>query len=118
MNLDRIVPNTAIDLLTNYSVCLNASGKQLVKISAENAGIFNLPQELEGNLFCDEPVSVFKIGDDVDAFTIYFVAAYDYKGFFKGETEITSDSTVDRDGRTLYKAVLANEQLSIEKVGL
>ena len=118
VNSNRIVPNTAIDLLTNYSVILNASGKELVKVSADSPGEFKIGELLAGNLFFDEPVKSVSFAADTANVTMYFVAAYDFEGFKEGDSDIAVEGNIDPDGRTLYKAVISNGTAQITAVGL
>lgn len=117
VNDKRIVSITAIDLLTNYSVILNAAGKSLVKLEAENTGEFTVADGT-GDLFANEPVKTLDVADGVTAATVYFVPAFDFAGFTKNgeEQEITGD--IDPDGRTLYKLTVTASAFTVEAVGL
>lgn len=123
INTNRIVPITATDLITNYGVILAAaaaaaSGTAPTKLSAGNAaGIFSQSTN-SASVLCDEPVKTLTFGASVTAATVYFVPAYDYKGFDKTGATLTVTGTVDADGSTLYKATLSTNALTIAKIGL
>ena len=123
INTKRIVSITATDLITNYGVILAAaaaaaSGTAPTKLSVGNtAGIFTQSAN-SASVLCDEPVKTLTFGSSVTAATVYFVPAYDYKGFDKTGATLTVSGDVDADGNTLYKATLSTNALTITKVGI
>lgn len=122
INNDRIVPITAIDLISNYGLILAAaaaaaSGTAPTKINAaDTAGDFSQTTN-SATVIASEPVKSFNFGSSVTAATVYFVPAYDYTGFTKTSATLTVSGTVVADGRTLYKATLSSNALTIAKVG-
>ena len=124
INTDRIVPVTATDLITLYGLILKqdtTNNSSLAALSALNVeGDFQIKSG-SAPLLASQPAKSIDIdatASSVTAATIYFVPAYDYKGFTIDGTAITPTGTVIADGRTLYKAVLATGAVTITKVGL
>ena len=121
INTERIVPVTAIDLMSLYGVILkqNSNNSSLAKLTAINPGEFQVKTN-SAVLIANEPVKILDFdstASSVSAGTVYFVPAYDYAGFSIDGTRVTPTGSVDPDGRTLYKAVLATGAITITKVG-
>ena len=123
INSDRIVPVSAIDLITLYGLILKQDTTNNSTLAALNAldveGDFEITSG-SAPLLASQPVKSIDIdatASSVTAATIYFVPAYDYKGFTIDGSAITPTGTVDADGRTLYKAVLATGAVTITKAG-
>lgn len=121
INTERIVPVQAISLLDNYAVILcaaaaAASGTAPEKLSASEPGIF-APAANSKTYLADEPVKKLTFGGSVTAETVYFVPALDFEGFAKTGAAITESGTVDKDGHTLYKAVLSSGAVTYTKIG-
>lgn len=119
INTDRIVPITAVDLITMYGLILKlaASTAPTALAAIDTAGDFTVSTN-SATLLANEPVKSLNFGSDVTAGTVYFVAAYDYTGFsINGTATTTAGATVAPDGRTLYSATLANGTVTIAKVG-
>ena len=126
INSDRIVPITAVDLISMYGLILkqdttNNSG--LVKLAAiDTEGDFVVTSG-SYPMIANEPVKSCDIdatASSVSACTVYFVPAYDYEGFTvdgAAATIANNGVVVDGDGRTLYKAALATGTITITKVG-
>ena len=123
INSDRIVPVTATDLITLYGLILKQDTTNNSTLAALN------PLDVEGDfkitsgsapLLACQPVKSIDIdatASSVTSATIYFVPAYDYKGFTIDGVAITPTGTVVADGNTLYKAVLATGAVTITKAG-
>lgn len=123
INSDRMVPVTATDLISLYGLILKQDTTNNSTLAALN------PLDVEGNfkvtsgsapLLASQPVKSIDIdatASSVTAATIYFVPAYDYKGFTIDGVAITPTGTVTADGSTLYKAVLATGAVTITKAG-
>ena len=127
INSDRIVPVTATDLITLYGLILKQDTTNNSTLAALN------PLDIEGDfkvtsgsapllapLLASQPVKSIDIdatASSVSSATIYFVPAYDYKGFTIDGVAITPTGTVTADGSTLYKAVLAAGAVTITKAG-
>lgn len=123
INSDRIVPVSAIDLITLYGLILKQDTTNNSSLAALNAldveGDFKITSG-SAPLLASQPAKSIDIdatASSVSAATIYFVPAYDYKGFTIDGSAITPTGTVDADGRTLYKAVLATGAVTITKAG-
>lgn len=117
INSDRIVPITKTDLLTLLGTVLKIAS---VSVTALNAN------DVEGNfeqdtnsatVICSEPVKSFNFGSSVTAGTVYFIPAYDYKGFTKTGATLTETGDVDPDGVTLYTATISTNAVTYAKVG-
>ena len=117
INTDRIVPVTATDLLTLYGTVLKIANVSISAVDAAHPGVFELTSG-SGNLLASEPVKSLDFGNDVSSAVVYFIPAYDYKGFSVAGTAVTtSGADVDPDGRTLYTATLSGGNVTIAKVG-
>ena len=122
INTDRIVPVTAVDLISLYGLILkqDSNNSGLVALDATNPGEFTVASSAGSLLIADEPIASLNFASGVTAGTVYFVPAYDYSGFsINGVAEEPADGSdaVVADGRTLYKAVLATGAVTITKVG-
>ena len=123
INSDRIVPVTATDLITLYGLILKQDTTNNSTLAALNAlnveGDFKVTSG-SAPLLASQPAKSIDIdatASSVSAATIYFVPAYDYKGFTIDGVAITPTGTVTADGSTLYKAVLATGAVTITKAG-
>lgn len=122
INTDRIVPVQATDLISLYGLILlqDSNNSGLTALDASNIGEFQITSG-SAPLIADEPAKVIDIdatASSVSACTVYFVPAYDYKGFtVDGSAVATAGATVNADGRTLYKATLSSSTITIAKVG-
>lgn len=119
INNDRIVPITAVDLLTMYGLILKlATNTAPTALDAtDTAGDFSQTTN-SATVICSEPVKSFNFGSSVTAGTVYFVPGYDYTGFTKtGATLTIAGATVEADGRTLYSATLSSGTLTFAKLG-
>ena len=121
INTDRIVPVTATDLITLYGLILKqaSANSSLAKLEADGIGEFQVKSG-SAPLLAAEPVKKIDIDateSSVSAATIYFVPAFDYKGFSIDGTAVTPTGDVVADGRTLYKATLASGAVTIVKAG-
>ena len=120
INNDRIVPVTATDLISLYSVALaqNSNNSGMVKATATNPGIFAVTT---GSIvLADEPVKALDLAAAISAIVVYFVPAFDYKGFTQNGTAVTvadGSAEVVPDGRSLYSATLATGEVTFAKVG-
>ena len=121
INADRIVPVTAIDLISLYGLVLkqDSNNSALAKLDAEEIGTFKVTTN-SAVLLASEPaveIDFDTTASSVSAGTVYFVPAYDYKGFTIDGAAVTPTGDVIADGRTLYKAVLATGAITITKCG-
>lgn len=116
INSDRIVPVTKIDLLSLYGLIIKARGTSVNAINANDVD-GNFTQTANGTTFASQPVKSFDFGSSVTSATVYFVPAYDFKGFTKNGAAITETGTVDKDSATLYVATLASGAVTYTKAG-
>lgn len=122
INTDRIIPVSAIDLLSLYGLILkqDSNNSSLAKLAAlDTDGAFQITSG-SAPLIANEPVKTCDIDattSSVSACTLYFVPAYDYTGFTIDGAAVTPTGSVEADGRTLYKAVLSSGAITISKVG-
>lgn len=123
INKDRIVPVQATDLLSLYGLILKmdtTNNSTLAKLDALDVdGAFQVKSG-SAPLLCSQPAEKIDIdatASSVSSATIYFVPAYDYKGFTIDGSAVTPTGSVDADGVTLYKAVLSTGAITITKVG-
>lgn len=118
INNDRIVPITAIDLISMYGLILMQD--------SNNSGLAALQSDtIDGQFTCGtgmklaaQPVKSCNFSGASG--TLYFVADYDYEGFKvsgAASTIADNDVEVNPDGKTLYKAVLSSGAVTITKVG-
>lgn len=117
INTDRIVQVAATDLLSLYGLILKVGGQNVAALDATNPAQFEVTSTSGSLLLADEPVETLDIASGVTAVTIYFVPSYDYVGFSINGAAVTPTGDVEPDGRTLYKAVLASNAITITKVG-
>lgn len=119
INTDRIVPVTAVDLISLYGLILkqDSNNSGLVALDATNPGEFEVASSAGSLLIADEPVASLDFASGYSAGTVYFVPAYDYVGFTINGSAVTPTGTVNADGRTLYKAVLGSGAITITQVG-
>ena len=123
INTNRIVPVSALDLISLYGLILKqdtTNNSSLAKLDAsDDKGDFDV-KSASTPLLASEPVATLDIdatASSISAATIYFVPAYDFKGFTIDGVAATSTGTVVADGRTLYKAVLATGAITFTKCG-
>jgi hypothetical protein len=122
INKDRIVPVQATDLLSLYGLILkmDSNNSTLAKLDALDVdGNFKVTSG-SAPLLCSQPAETIDIdatASNVSSATIYFVPAYDYKGFSIDGSAVTPTGSVDADGVTLYKAALSSGAITITKVG-
>lgn len=119
INTDRIVPITAVDLISMYGLILKqvSANVTLAAVSSETVeGDFEI-KAAATPLIANEPVKTVDFASGVTSATLFFVPAYDYEGFTINGAAVTPTGDVEADGRTLYKAVLATGAITITKVG-
>lgn len=123
INNDRIVPVSAVDLISLYGLILKmdtTNNSTLAKLDALNVeGDFKVTSG-SAPLLASQPAKSIDIdatASSVSACTVYFVPAYDFAGFSIDGVAVTPTGTVSADGSTLYKAVLATGAITVTKVG-
>lgn len=116
INNDRIVPVTQTDLLSLYGLIL--------KQDSNNASMATLQATtVDGQFSCGTGIHLaaqpVKSCDFTGASgTLYFVADYNYEGFTKSGAAVTmGGATVNPDGKTLYKAALSSNTVTITQIG-
>ena len=120
INKDRIVPIQKVDFLTIVGIILAIAGVSYAILKAATvAGDFKVTGTGDaGNKLADQPVKTLDFASGVTAGTVYFCAAYDFKGITVNGAEAYADgsATIKADGITLYKAVLADSAVTVTAV--
>lgn len=118
INNNRIVPVTKIDLLSLYATMLKIAGNDFTVLEAGNVdGDFAIIGASENALFANQPVKSVECGAATADFSMYFVAAYDFKGFsYNGTVIETTGDTVVPDAATLYMAASSSGSITITNV--
>lgn len=120
VNTDRIVPVQKIDLLSLYATILNmtSNGEDELKILESETvdGQFKLSDA--GFCIANQPVKKLTINTNG---TVYFIADYDFDGFYRKDLieTVYVDTTGDEivaDGVTLYKAVISDDDVTITEM--
>ncbi|MBO7339618.1 MAG: hypothetical protein J6U66_06075 [Lachnospiraceae bacterium] len=118
INTDRIVPVTAIDLISLYGLILKAASVTLTAINPETVDGQFAVEAAANALICSQPVKSLDFDSSLNSATVYFVPAYDYAGFTKNGAAVTKAGVdVVADGRTLYSATLSTSTVTFAKVG-
>lgn len=118
INTNRIVPVTAIDLISLYGLILKAAGTTLTAADAKTVdGQFEI-ETAANALICSEPVKSVDFDESLNSATVYFVPGYDYQGFTKDGAAVTKAGVdVVADGCTLYSATLSTNTVTFAKIG-
>ena len=120
VNTERIVQVTTTDLLTLYSVILMQNGDNSSMALAESSDVEgNFTISTTGVKLANQPVK--KVNFTGASGTLYFVASFDYDGFYINgtfEEPQAGSAEVAKDRCSLYKAVLSSGDITITKVGL
>lgn len=117
INTNRIVPIESTDLLTMYGTMGQLAGLSFTAIEAGEPADFKITSG-SGNLIANEPVRKLDFGASVTSAVIYFVAAYNYDGFYAAGTKVTTTgATINPDAKTLYTATISGTSVAIAKVG-
>lgn len=116
INNERVVSVTTTDLISLYSVILAAAGTTVDAFQPTDIGIFGTPV---GTMIATEPV--VKVTDSAmnADWTLYFVPAYNFDGFYGENGKLTPEGAdIVADGRSLYKAEYEiGETVTISKIG-
>lgn len=115
INNKRIVPVEAVDLLTLYGNIMKLAGTTVAKVDASDIGVFDMTSG-SGNVIASEPVKSYNFGASVSSAAVYFIPAYDFKGFSINGGALNK-GTVEADGATLYTATLSGGAITFAKVG-
>ena len=118
INNDRIVPIVKMDLLSMFGTVLGLIGTSYaVLATGSDKGDFTVTGSgAAGNKLANQPLKTLEFADGVTSGTVYFVAAYDYKGITINGTPVVPTGSVEPDGVTLHKAVLADSAVTITAV--
>lgn len=122
INSNRIVPIQVMDLLSMYGLILlqDSDNSSLEKLAASTIDGDYAVSAASKVYLADQPLKSLVFGSSITASTVYFVADYAYEGFSKTGATLTvtnPDEGVVADGKTLYKAVLSTNALTITKIG-
>ena len=121
INTNRIVPTNRTDLITLYALILKqdtTNNSTLAKVDAANVNGDFAITSASTPLICSEPAKSIDLAAAVTSATVYFVPAYDFKGFTLAGVAEEPSGTIDADGSTLYKAVLSSGDITVTKVGV
>ena len=120
INKDRIVPITKCDLLSMYGTILNlgcyVTGNTAPSVLEANnvEGDFVVTGTgSAGSFIANQPVKTLDFAAGVTGAEIWFVPAYDYKGFTINGVDVVPTGSVNPDGVTLYQASLADGAVTI-----
>ena len=123
INKDRIVPVTAVDLISLYGLILlqDSNNSSLEALAAAAPEKFAVATNSKVYIAA-EPLKALSFGSSITACTLYFVPALDFdiKNITKASATLTitaPDAGIAADGHTLYSAVLSTNALTITKVG-
>lgn len=121
INNDRIVPVQKIDLLSLYGTVMKLAQVEYDVLAANNVeGDFSVTGSGDvGLMLANQPVKTCDFADGVSGGVVLFVPAYDYEGFTVAGAAATyaeGSETVNPDGVTLYKAVLASGDVTVTAV--
>lgn len=118
INNDRIVPIQKIDFLSMIGtvMTLNNTSYSILEATDIEGNFTVTGTGAAGTFLANQPVETIEFPTAVTGATIYFVAAYDYVGMTRNGAAITPTGTVQPDGITLYKAVLASNAVTITPV--
>lgn len=113
LNNERIVPIKVIDRLSAIGEILALTSVSYSVLKADTVtGDFTAAEA--GTYLANQPVKSFNFGSGVSSGTVYFIADYGYKGFsLNGTAKATTGATVKADGVSLYKAVFADNAITI-----
>lgn len=115
INTNQVVPVTATDLITLYSVILKAASVSVSKLTGA-AGAYSVTAN--GTYLADAPVDTLDFAATATAATVYFVPGYDFTAIKIAGTAQTFVTPPDPDGRTLYSAALSSGSVTLTKIGL
>lgn len=124
INNNRIVPVTKIDYLSLIGTILKLHGTSYSILEASDTeGNFTLTGSgAAGNALANQPTKTLDFASGVTSGTVYFVAAYDFRGIYVNGAAATIAAgglaldDVKPDGVTLYTAALASGQVTISAV--
>jgi hypothetical protein len=107
INNDRIVPITAIDLISIYALILKAGNVvSEVKNPTTTDGHYEITWTTSNGpsaIICTEPVSSVNYTSSAGNIKLYFVAAHDFKGITRNGVPMTGhNGTILPDGKTLW----------------
>lgn len=115
INTDRIIPVTKTDLISLYGVIMSLANVSAEALDPVNPGEFKVDSG-DTPYLANEPLASLDFDASVETGTVYFVPAYDYVGFTKDGAAIPNGGDVVPDGASLYKAVLASNEVSVTEV--
>lgn len=81
INTDRIVPITAIDLISMYGFILKVGGVSVTALDAATTNGQFTQATNSATVLCFQPVKSFDFGESATAEIVHFVPAFDYAGF-------------------------------------
>lgn len=118
INKDRIVPIEKKDYLSLIGEVLGlASVSYTVAEAPDVDGTFTVTAEGDaGVVLANQPAKSIDFAEGTTGGTVYFVANFDFEGFKIAGTAAETTVDVAADGITLYKAVLADGEITVTAV--
>lgn len=116
INKDRIVPVTATDLISLYSLIVGSYGSPVEKLDPVDVnGTFEV-SESNKTYMASQPVKKLNVAAGVQAI-VYCVIDYGFEGAFVDGAKMTIDHDPDADGCTLYDLELDDTDCLVTKHG-
>lgn len=121
INKDRIVPVTATDLISLYSVCAGVS-VPVIKIDPSTIdGVFDITEWPSGGaIFASQPVKEIRLAATIGNGQLYFVPDYTFDGVtVDGEALPLAEGSAEvvPDGCSLYRAATDGSTVMYQKLG-
>lgn len=125
INKDRIVPVTATDLISLYSVILGFIGEGTSPFKIDPAtvdGVYDITADLPQGRFAilSQPAKEIKIASTIESAAFFFVPDYNFTGVTVDGEALPSASGSDEvvpDGCSLYSADIASGTVRYIKFG-
>ena len=124
VNKDRVVPIQKCDFLSMIATVLGLNGTSytLLKSPDVDGNFVSAATGSVGNVLCNQPVKSLKLDGSASSATVYFVCDYAFEGIKVGSSDATLDDAglsyddLEKDGITLYKAVLSSGEITLSAV--
>lgn len=124
INKDRIVPVTATDLITLYSVLVGfmmQSNATLNKIDPTTVdGVFEFVEATTGPVILSQPAKEIKVASTVETVSFMFVPDYTFEGVTVDGVAMPvaeGSAAVEPDGYSFYGATVASGTVTYKKFG-
>jgi len=123
INNDRIVPITAIDLISMYATIFKLShvGNNIDVIKANDTNgnfTINKPNMTGGNKMLNEPARSIDFTGASGSADFYFIPAYNYQGITKDGEVVEAGKNIIGDGKTLYRVIFSDSSITINQISV